>query len=150
MRWVIPLFVAVPLLELFLLLQLATLIDFWPTVALVVGTGLLGGILARREGRKVWREWQQALTTLTPPEAGVLDGVLVLAGAVLLITPGVLTDGAGLLLLFPITRRVAVGILRKTLDHRLGKNKPNNGNRGVWETSGEVVAERTSDDHRDS
>ena len=118
MRWLVPLFVVVPLVDLYLLLQVATWIDFWPTVGLVVGTGLAGGLLAKREIRRVWRGWQQALARMTVPEEGVVNGLLVLVGGALLVTPGVLTDLAGLLLLIPPSRRALAHHLERYLRRR--------------------------------
>ena len=123
MRWIVLLFVVVPLLELYLLLQLAALIDFWPTVALVLVTGVVGGALAKMEGVRVLRAWRRAFETLTPPEAGVLDGVLVLVGGVLLITPGVLTDFAGLLMLIPFSRRLIAARVRLLMDRSIAQRK---------------------------
>lgn len=99
------LFVIVPLVELYLLLAVGSLVGFWPTVLLVLVTGMLGASLARREGFRVLRRWQEALARGEMPEEGVLGGLLVLVGGVLLITPGVLTDAVGLLLLLPPSRR---------------------------------------------
>jgi UPF0716 protein FxsA len=101
----ILLFTVVPLIELLLLTRIGAAIGFANTVLLVVGTGLLGSWLARLEGGRVWRQWQDALARGQMPAEGVLGGVLMLIGGVLLITPGVLTDVTGLLLLLPPTRR---------------------------------------------
>ncbi len=119
MRWVLLLFVVVPLVELYLLLKLATLIDFWPTVGLVLVTGIVGGVLAKLEGLRVLRAWKRAFETMTPPETGVLEGLLVLVGGALLVTPGVLTDLAGLLMLLPFTRRILVSRLRSVVDRAI-------------------------------
>jgi UPF0716 protein FxsA len=118
-RWLIPLFIVVPLVELYLLVQLSGLIDVWGTLALILVTGVLGGWLAKREGLRVLREWQRAFETFTKPERGVVDGVLVLAGAALLMSPGVLTDVVGLLLLVPWTRRPVAAVVRRWADGRL-------------------------------
>lgn len=113
------LFTAVPLLDLWLLLAIGDAIGFWPTVGLVLLTGFAGATLARVEGLRVLGEWRAALAAGRLPEAGVLSGVLVLVGAVLLVTPGVLTDVAGLALLVPVTRRLAARGLRAWLDRQL-------------------------------
>jgi UPF0716 protein FxsA len=84
-----------------------------------VGTGLLGAALARHEGARVLRSWQESMARMQVPEEGVLSGALVLLGAVLLITPGVLTDVAGLTLLFPPTRRLFAARLRHWAERRL-------------------------------
>jgi UPF0716 protein FxsA len=118
-RWLLVLFVVVPLVELYLLLWIGSFIGFWPTVAIVLGTGLLGSALAKREGIKVWRAWRRSLETFTPPEQGVVDGVLVLIGGALLITPGVLTDMLGLMLLVPTTRGLVAARVRRAIDRRI-------------------------------
>lgn len=119
MRWLVVLVIVVPLTELFLLLQINRVVGFWPTIALTVVTGFVGGGLAKREGLKVWRSWSAAMRELRPPEQGVIDGVLVLLGGALLITPGVLTDLTGLLLLIPPTRRLIAVRVRAAVDRRL-------------------------------
>lgn len=119
MRWVVVLVIVVPLVELFLLLQIDRLVGFWPTIALTIVTGFLGGSLAKREGLKVWRSWRTAMAELRPPEQGVVDGVLVLLGGALLITPGVLTDLTGFALLIPFTRRIVARRVRAAIDRRL-------------------------------
>jgi UPF0716 protein FxsA len=112
------LFTIVPLLETYLLYLGATQVGFWPTVALVLVTGLLGAALGKREGLKVWRSWTEALSEGRIPEEGILGGVLVLIGGVLLVTPGVLTDITGMLLLLPPSRRVIAKQVRKYLEKR--------------------------------
>jgi len=119
-RWLLLLFIVVPLAELYLLLLVGRLIGFWPTVALTLVTGVAGGALAKHEGLRVWREWRRALEQMTPPEAGVVDGVLVLIGGALLITPGVLTDALGLVLLLPWSRTAVAARIRREVDRRLG------------------------------
>jgi UPF0716 protein FxsA len=130
-RWLIPLFIVVPLVELYLLVQLSGLIDVWGTLALILVTGILGGWLAKREGLRVLREWQRAFETFTKPERGVVDGVLVLAGAALLMSPGVLTDLVGLLLLIPWTRHPVASVVRRWADRRLAHHGAHFGGLGV-------------------
>ncbi len=119
MRWLLLLFVIVPLAELYLLLYLGSILGFWTTVAITLVTGVLGGALAKHEGLRVWRAWQRSLDELRPPEAGVIDGVLVLLGGALLITPGVMTDAVGLLLLLPWSRTRMAQVIRQEIDRRL-------------------------------
>lgn len=106
------LFTAVPLLELWLLIQVGQRIGPTPTIALVLLTGIVGAWLAKAEGFRVVRQWQRAIAEGRLPEDGILSGLLVLAGGLLLITPGVLTDVVGLALLVPPIRRRAAGWLR--------------------------------------
>lgn len=123
MRYLVLAFIVVPLVELYLLLWLGSLIGFWPTVAITVITGVLGGSLAKREGLRVWRDWQRALAELRPPESGVIEGVLVLIGGAMLITPGVLTDLTGLVLLLPPTRRRIAARIRRAVDQRIADGR---------------------------
>ncbi|MEZ4223681.1 MAG: FxsA family protein [Polyangiaceae bacterium] len=119
MRYLLIAFVVVPLLELYLLLWLGSFIGFWPTVAITIVTGVLGGSLAKREGLRVYRQWRTALDEMRPPETGIVEGVLVLLGGALLITPGVLTDVTGVLLLLPPTRRRIAARVRRALEAKM-------------------------------
>ncbi|MCB9669313.1 MAG: FxsA family protein [Alphaproteobacteria bacterium] len=99
------LFTIVPAVELFLLLQLGALIGPFPTFMIVVLTGMVGAYLAKREGLGVMMELREELQRGIPPGHRLAEGVLVLVGGVLLVTPGVLTDLTGFALIFPLTRR---------------------------------------------
>jgi UPF0716 protein FxsA len=158
LRWLLPLFFIVPLLELYLLLWTGSKIGFWPTVATTLAAAVLGSYLAKREGLKVWRDWQRAMSELRPPTQGVIDGVLVLVGGALLVAPGFITDITGLVLLFPPTRRVVASLVRRavnrridqgsirlhTIDFRPGASRAG----GVIETTGESL-ENDSPEVRD-
>ena len=97
-------FIALPLLELALLVKSGQVIGFWATLAMVMGAGLLGALIVSRQGLKVLRRTQQALAEGRPPVAPVLDGVFLLLAGALLITPGFLSDVLALLLLIPPIR----------------------------------------------
>jgi UPF0716 protein FxsA len=113
------LFAAVPLVDLWLLLRLARALGPWATLALIVVTSLLGAWLARREGLRVLRAWQRAVAEGRMPEEGLISAGLVLVGGVLLITPGVITDAAGLALLVPPVRRLAASGVRWWIRRRM-------------------------------
>ena len=113
------LFVVVPLVELVLLVQLGQVVGLWPTLALVVGTGLLGAGLARREGLRTWLAFQRELAEGRLPQGALLDGLAVLVGGAFLLTPGLLTDVAGFLLLLPPSRRWLRGRARKWLERQV-------------------------------
>jgi UPF0716 protein FxsA len=98
------LFVLVPLVELAILIRVGGVFGFWPTMALVVTTGALGALLARSQGTRVLRAIQHDLAAGRPPAGHLVDGFLILIGGVLLLTPGLLSDIAGLLLLLPLSR----------------------------------------------
>lgn len=117
---VFPLFalllIGFPLLELYILIKLGTVIGAFPTVALVVGTALLGAFLLRRQGLSNYRRMQQSMARGEVPAQEMLEGVVILLGAVLLLVPGVITDVLGLLCLLPPLRRVIVAFwLRRTV-----------------------------------
>ncbi|MFQ6090741.1 MAG: FxsA family protein [Candidatus Bipolaricaulia bacterium] len=98
-------FVAVPLVELYLLLLVGRVIGAFWTVLIVVLTGVLGGFLAKREGLAVLRRVRERLDGGELPGDELLDGAIILISGALLITPGMVTDLLGLLGLLPLTRR---------------------------------------------
>jgi UPF0716 protein FxsA len=98
------LFVGVPLVELWLLLEVGERVGAMPTVALVIGTGVLGANLARREGMRTIEKINTAMAQGQMPQEALLDGLAIFMGGTLLLTPGILTDVLGFSLLFPLTR----------------------------------------------
>ncbi|MGK4005667.1 FxsA family protein [Sorangium sp. So ce1036] len=115
----ILLFLTVPIVELWLLLAIGKQIGFWPTVAMALGTAILGAALAKREGLRVLASWQGAMAEGRVPDEGLTGGLLVLLGAALLVTPGVLTDVAGLVLLIPPARRKIAAAVRERFERRI-------------------------------
>lgn len=112
------LFTVVPVAELYLLITIGQNLGAELTIAIVLITGLLGASLAKREGGRVLRNWQEATARGEIPKDGVTSSLLVLVGGVLLVTPGVLTDITGLLLLIPWSRRFVADIIRRRLESR--------------------------------
>jgi UPF0716 protein FxsA len=110
------LFVLVPLIELALLIRIGSWLGFWPTMALVIATGALGAVLARSQGTRVLREIRNDLVERRVPTGRLLDGMLVLVGGVVLLTPGLITDIVGLLLLVPFTRQRLKEIVRRRFE----------------------------------
>lgn len=131
------LFTVLPVVELYLLITLGQNVGAGPTIALVLGTGLLGAWLARREGSRVLRSWQGSLARGEMPKEGVISSVLVLVGGVLLVTPGVVTDVTGLVLLLPWTRRWVANAIRKRLEERLAVQEVG-GDPGLFTGMGEM------------
>lgn len=99
-------FVIVPLIELFLLLQLANYTSVLTTIMVVVVTGLIGSILARREGIMAWFRFRSALAEGRMPNREIQDGLMIVFAAALLLTPGLLTDALGFTLLIPTGREI--------------------------------------------
>ena len=105
------LFIVVPIAELALLIQVGQAIGVWWTILLLVADALLGSWLLRTQSRAAWRRFNEALANGRIPHREVIDGVLVIFGGVLLLTPGFITDIFGLLFLFPPTRVLLRGLL---------------------------------------
>ena len=98
-------FIVVPVLELVILLRLGQAFGFVPTLGLVLATGFAGAALARAEGLRVLFRFQAELASGRMPGQALLDGISILLGGALLLTPGVLTDLVGIALLAPPSRR---------------------------------------------
>ena len=113
------LFVAVPLVELAILLQIGQWIGLFPTFALVVTTGVAGAALARQQGLRAFVAVQRELASGRLPGRSLLDGLAILVGGAFLLTPGVLTDLAGFSLLLPASRRWLQRIVRRGLERRI-------------------------------
>jgi UPF0716 protein FxsA len=113
------LFVGIPLLELFILIQLGQIVGLWPTIGLVVFTGFAGAALARLEGLRTLWSIRGELARGRLPGNALLDGLAILVGGALLLTPGILTDLLGFSFLFPPTRRFLMGRIRKNLEGKL-------------------------------
>lgn len=110
----LALFVLLPLVELVLLLQVGEWIGLGWTLVIVLGTGVLGATLARRQGLRAWLAIQAELREGRMPGARLVDGLMILVGGIVLLTPGLITDLAGFLLLIPATR----ALLKRALGRR--------------------------------
>ncbi|MYF60592.1 MAG: FxsA family protein [Gammaproteobacteria bacterium] len=112
-------FVSVPLLELFLLIRLGGAIGLLPTLSLCVLTGVAGAWLARREGLRALWSFQQRLASGGVPGRALMDGLCILLGGALLLTPGLLTDVVGFSLLVPPSRRWIQKRIRSRIERQL-------------------------------
>ncbi len=119
------LFILVPLLELYLLIQVGSHVGVEITIGIVVVTGLVGAWLARRQGLRVLREVQASLAVGDMPADALVDGLLILVAGAVLLTPGLLTDALGFALLIPGGRRVARRLIRRWLPTRITGLDPN-------------------------
>ncbi len=102
----LALFIVVPAIEIYLLIQVGQVIGVGWTIVLLLADAVLGTVLFKREGRKAWRAFNEALAARRVPAKEVADGVLVVVGGAFLLTPGFLTDAIGVLCLLPPTRAV--------------------------------------------
>lgn len=112
------LFTVVPAVELYLLIQLGQLIGPLATVGIILLTGFVGAAFAKREGLSVLRQIQADLREGVPPAGRLLEGLMVLLGGALLLTPGVLTDVFGFSLILPWTRPALARLVGRALSSR--------------------------------
>jgi UPF0716 protein FxsA len=115
----ILLFIVVPIAELAVIIQVGQEIGVLWTVAILVADSILGALLMRSQGRIAWRRFNEVLQAGRPPAREALDGVLVIFGGALLLTPGFLTDILGLVLLIPPTRAVVRAVLVRRFADRM-------------------------------
>lgn len=112
------LFVVVPLLELYLVIQAGRAFGVGPTILVLVADSLLGAFLLKREGAAAWRRLRDALSSYRMPARELADGALVLVGGTLLLTPGFFTDLLGFFFILPFTRPVARQVLTTFITRR--------------------------------
>ncbi len=127
------LFAIVPPLELYLLLRLANIAGIGTTILIVVSTAIIGSMLARQQGMLAWWRFREALAHGRMPSNEIADGLMVIFAAALLLTPGLLTDIVGFLLLIPFTRnfircglvsRISNNMSANTVVFRQGFDEP--------------------------
>jgi UPF0716 protein FxsA len=114
----VGLFIVVPIVELYVIIQVGQAIGVLPTLGLLLADALLGSLLLRHQGRGAWRRFNEALRHRRFPGREVADGVMIVVGGTLLVTPGFVTDVFGLFLLFPPTRALARRALRAYIGRR--------------------------------
>jgi UPF0716 protein FxsA len=113
------LFIVVPLAELYVIIKVGEAIGILPTLAILLADAVLGSLLLRQQGRSAWRRFNAAIAEGRFPGREAADGVMVAVGGTLLLTPGFITDIAGLLLLIPPTRSLIRGGLFRYLRRRV-------------------------------
>lgn len=121
--WRLALFVGIPLLELYVLSLVEDRIGLLNTLGLVVATGVLGAAVMKRQGAEVWRSARMRLARGEIPAEEILGGMMVLVGGALMITPGIITDAVGFVLMLPPVRNLLVSFWSRkglfvTLGHR--------------------------------
>jgi UPF0716 protein FxsA len=112
-------FVVMPLVEIYVLIQVGQVIGAWPTVLLLVLDSMLGAWIVRHEGARAWRALNEALASGRMPATEIADGALILVGGALMLTPGFVTDVLGALVVLPFTRPIARRLLAQVVSRRL-------------------------------
>jgi UPF0716 protein FxsA len=112
-------FVVVPLVEVFVLVQVGQVIGPWWTILLLVAASIIGAWLIKREGSRSWAALREALQTGRMPARELADAGLILIGGTLMLTPGFVSDVLGVLLIAPVTRPVFRRLLTRMVTTRL-------------------------------
>src|SRR5262249_59876159 len=90
--FLVLLFIVVPIVELYVIIQVGEAIGVLPTIALLIADSILGSMLMRHQGRTAWQRFNLALSEGRMPHREVVDGALVILGGALLLTPGFISD----------------------------------------------------------
>ena len=117
--YLILLFTFVPMIELYFLIRVGHSIGAMNTVIIVIVTGVLGAVFAKMEGLRVLSRMQQSIESGAMPASELFDGVLILVGGILLITPGILTDIIGFIFIMPFTRHFLKKWIRQKIQETI-------------------------------
>lgn len=121
MKWLILILIAVPALELALLIWAANNIGFLLTVGMIIATGVLGAFLAKKQGMRAIGDIQKAMANFEPPGENLLNAAFVLVGGVLLLMPGFISDAVGFSMLFTPTQKIYKPLVHRFI-HKKMKN----------------------------
>ena len=116
--WLFLAFIAVPLIEIGLFVQVGGLIGLWPTLLIVLLTAILGTWLVRSQGLLALSQIQRSVRDLRDPTEPIAHGAMILFSGALLLTPGFFTDALGFALLFPGVRRFVMRQIGKRIEVR--------------------------------
>src|SRR3954454_8056639 len=112
-------FILVPLVEIYVIIQVGQAIGAWWTILLLILDSIFGSWLIVHEGRRAWQALNMALSSGKMPARELADGALILVGGTLMLSPGFVTDAFGILLILPFTRPVG-----PRLPSRGGRRRP--------------------------
>ena len=117
-------FTIIPIIEIYLLIEIGSIFGALTAVILVILTGFLGAFLARMQGLQTFFRIQVSLREGRMPSSDLLDALLIVIAGLVLLPPGFLTDSAGFLLLIPATRNSLKYWLRRQIELRYMSNRP--------------------------
>jgi UPF0716 protein FxsA len=146
------LFIAVPLVEIYVIIQVGQAIGPWWTILLLVIDSILGSWLIRHEGARAWRALRGALDSGRMPAKELADGALILIGGTLMLAPGFVTDAFGILMILPVTRPLFRRLLTGVVANRLvvlgptGPTGPRTARRPGPDPDGPVIRGEVVDD----
>ncbi|WP_226680343.1 FxsA family protein [Sutcliffiella horikoshii] len=122
-RILLALIIVVPALEIWLLITAGKLIGAIPTIMLIILTGVLGAWLAKYQGVSALRSAQQKMNSGQMPGDVIIDGLCILIGGVVLLTPGFITDAIGFALLLPPTRNLIKPSIMRAIRNRMDRGQ---------------------------
>ncbi|HSS68329.1 MAG TPA: FxsA family protein [Nocardioidaceae bacterium] len=119
--WLVTLFVVVPIIEIYVIIQVGQLIGAVPTILLLIVESLIGAWIVKNEGRRAWEALRDTVRDGTLPGKELIDAALVLIGGTLLLTPGFVTDVFGFFFVLPFTRPVARRVVQLEVNRRAAR-----------------------------
>ncbi len=117
--WIVLLLFVLPIFDLILLIRMGGIVGVGAVLLAVLVSGFLGIFLAKSQGRVIWRKINESLLTGQMPADSLLEGALTVLGGIMLVAPGFLTDILGLFLLLPISRRVIVVFMKRSVESKV-------------------------------
>ena len=117
-------FTIIPIIEIYLLIEIGSIFGALTAITLVILTGFLGAFMARMQGLQTLFRIQESLREGRMPSGDLLDALLIVIAGLVLLTPGFLTDSAGFLLLIPTTRNSIISWLQRQIELRYMSNRP--------------------------
>lgn len=121
MRWIMLLIIVIPALEIAALIRVGSWIGIFPTLLIIIATGILGAYLAKSQGIQAYQKVRTQMGVQQAPSDIIIDGLCILIGGVLLLTPGFITDITGFLLLIPFTRNRFKPFVHNWIRKKMGK-----------------------------
>ncbi|MGM9985625.1 MAG: FxsA family protein [Bacillaceae bacterium] len=118
-KWILALLIAIPLLELYIVVKVGLTIGIFPTVGLCLLTAIIGGSLAKKQGLAVLLQLRQEIESGYNPTETLLNGACILVGGIMLLFPGFFSDVIGFILLLPFTRTLVKNIIRREIDKKM-------------------------------
>ena len=117
-------FTIIPIIEIYLLIEIGSFFGVLTAITLVILTGFLGAFMARMQGLQTLFRIQESLREGRMPSGELLDALLIVLAGLVLLTPGFLTDSVGFLLLIPTTRNSIISWLQRQIELRYMSNRP--------------------------
>ncbi len=109
----------VPLVEIYVIIQVGEVIGAWWTILLLIADSLFGAWMVKREGGRAWRALRTALEERRMPARELADGMLILVGGAFILSPGFVLDAIGLLCILPLTRPIGRRVLSRVISRKL-------------------------------